>query len=853
MRLPWTIKLGLSLPGKLTDIYTINQTDDWQNIGCKVKQIFPAVFDERQSQVNNFTASLRLTTDAKPVRWNSRRIPLPMVGSVKKELDRLIQANILSPVNSNEDIPQEWATPIVVVRKKSGEIRIFADFRVTLNKYLVKDAFQMPHIEQIINQEICRPLYQLISKVKWKWTIEHTMCFRDIKDALRHPVSLTPYRLDKPLILTCDASNAGLGDALCHDINSNIKPIFLTCRVLSTAEEKYYVIDHEALAIFFAVRRFHDYVYGRRFEIWTDHKPLVAMLGDSRDLRTMTNTRMIRWALHLSGYNYTIKYIEGKDNVYADILSRSPTAARNVTVKQNYDLDNEDNILVVQEEKLDQIELSSHELQKASHTDTQLRRITRYVRFGWPSKVQDIDKTFGFRRNELSYENGILMFQQRIVIPEALHRCVLRILHEGPPREAAMKTYARYYVWWPRLDNDIHNYVASCYDCQIMRPAARELPLYNWDVPCKPWHRIYLDFVGTINGNMFLILVDARTKWPEVWKAKTWTSITLCWALQSAWARWGIPAQIVTDNGPQFISSEFRNFCQRNSIKHIRTSPYHPQANGLAERFIQTLKSRVLKRNFDSQALLTFLQSYRNSVHATTSKTPAELMIGRRLPTVFENVKPTMERRIQEQHERWSQRRSASAQTRFFTIGDLVWFYDKRKNIWKETVIINRNGLASYEIECEGVHRRTHGNELRWRIHNKDELQDSEVVSDTEDQTIEIQQAKKDGIGKQCESGNHQCRTNDDPYTSTYPNESRIKREHEKVDQDNEANQHEKVDQDKEANQHTPDSEQINYSQNCDEVTETDDVKKAIRRIQYASSLVRKKKMLHTALCTSSQ
>ncbi|KAI0988329.1 hypothetical protein GJ496_011113 [Pomphorhynchus laevis] len=164
-------------------------------------------------------------------------------------------------------------------------------------------------------------------------------------------------------------------------------------------------------------------------------------------------------------------------------------------------------------------------------------------------------------------------------------------------------------------------------------------------------------------------------------------------------------------------------------------------------------------------------------------------MIGRRLPTVFENVKPTMERRIQEQHERWSQRLCASAQTRFFTIGDLVWFYDKRKNIWKEAVIINRNGLASYEIECEGVHRRTHGNELRWRIHNKYTVQDSEVVSDTEEyvnaqssngsnnrQTIEIQQAKKDGIGKQCESGNQQCRNNDDPYTSTYPNESRIER-----------------------------------------------------------------------------
>ncbi|KAI0984740.1 hypothetical protein GJ496_009379 [Pomphorhynchus laevis] len=305
---PWTIKLGQSLPGKLTDIYDINQTDDWRNIGCKVKQRFPAVFDKRPSQVNNFTASLRLTTDTKPCHFGQKEIDFLGVHI----------ANGIITLNENK---LDAINHLQIPRNKS-ELKSFSGMVTYHTKFIPA------------SQEICRPLYQLTSRVTWKWTIEHTMCFRNIKDALRHSVSLTPYRLNKPLILTYDASNAKSGAALWY----------------SRLEEKYSVIGCEALAIFFAVRRFHYYVYGRRFEIWTDHKPLVGILGDSRDLRTMTNTRMIRWALHLSGYNYTIKYIEGKDNVYADILSRSPTAARNVTVKQTYDLDNEDNISITRGE-----------------------------------------------------------------------------------------------------------------------------------------------------------------------------------------------------------------------------------------------------------------------------------------------------------------------------------------------------------------------------------------------------------------------------------------------------------------------------------------------------------------------
>ena len=158
---------------------------------------------------------------------------------------------------------------------------------------------------------------------------------------------------------------------------------------------------------------------------------------------------------------------------------------------------------------------------------------------------------------------------------------------------------------------------------------------------------------------MFLILVDAHSKWPEVVKMKTASSYTTLKALASIFARFGYPCQIVTDNGTQFISEEFENYLKSNGIQHITTAVGHPATNGQAERFVQTFKyslksSKTTQSTLDSD-LSEFLMAYRNSPHATTGRSPASLLLGRnvksRLDLLVPNASTTVDRNQEKQRQ----------------------------------------------------------------------------------------------------------------------------------------------------------------------------------------------------------
>ena len=142
---------------------------------------------------------------------------------------------------------------------------------------------------------------------------------------------------------------------------------------------------------------------------------------------------------------------------------------------------------------------------------------------------------------------------------------------------------------------------------------------------------------------MFIVIIDAHSKWPEVFPMRTTTTGQTIDILRSVFARNGIPKQIVTDNGPQFISEEFRKFVTANGIKHFRSAPYHRATNGLAERFVQSLKQSL--RAMSSQPislnhkLANFLITYRNSPHCTTNETPAKMFLGRNLRTRLDLLK----------------------------------------------------------------------------------------------------------------------------------------------------------------------------------------------------------------------
>ena len=150
-----------------------------------------------------------------------------------------------------------------------------------------------------------------------------------------------------------------------------------------------------------------------------------------------------------------------------------------------------------------------------------------------------------------------------------------------------------------------------------------------------------------------LVITDAHSKWPEVYTMSSTTANKTITKLRETFARYGLPEQLISDNGPQFVSEELETFLRVNGVKHIRSSPYHPASNGAAERLVQTVKQALEAGRVDGvpveQTLATFLLRYRATPHATTGVPPSTLLMGRTLRTRLDLIKPDVGRRVREQ------------------------------------------------------------------------------------------------------------------------------------------------------------------------------------------------------------
>ena len=156
-----------------------------------------------------------------------------------------------------------------------------------------------------------------------------------------------------------------------------------------------------------------------------------------------------------------------------------------------------------------------------------------------------------------------------------------------------MKALARSYIWWPGIDKKIKETAKTCFGCQLMQAERSTAPIHPGEWPSSPWQRIHIDFAGPFLGYIVLIVVDAHSRWLEVEKMDTTTSTKTIEKLQNLFARFGVPSQLVSDNGPQFKSEEFQMFPKRIRIKHLTSAPYYPASNGLAERCAQSFKSAI--------------------------------------------------------------------------------------------------------------------------------------------------------------------------------------------------------------------------------------------------------------------
>ena len=235
------------------------------------------------------------------------------------------------------------------------------------------------------------------------------------------------------------------------------------------------------------------------------------------------------------------------------------------------------------------------------------------------------------------------------MIPPPGRQLVLDELHDTHTGITKMKSLARSFVWWQGMDAQVEKLVKSCAVCQESRPSPAPALLHPWEWPSEPCNRLHIDFAGPFLNHMFMVVVDAHTKWLEASIMTTITATKTIEQLRIIFATHRLPRKVVTDNGPTFTSEQFRSFMYLNGMTHVTTAPYHPSSNGLAECAVQTVKQRLkpIAGSSLQERLSKFLFTYRITPQSTTGVSPSPPLMGRRLRSHLDRLFPDVSKRVE--------------------------------------------------------------------------------------------------------------------------------------------------------------------------------------------------------------
>ena len=438
--------------------------------------------------------------------------------------------------------------------------------------------------------QLADPLRLLLRKdVPWVWTEAQSAVFATLKQKIASPPILAHFNSDAPTVVSADASGVALGAVLSQLIDGQEYPVSFASKTLSETERRYSAGEREALACIFACEHWHNFLFGRKFLLRTDHVALQALL--SRSGSGHKPVRLYRWAERLHQYNFEVQYIPGSTNYVADMLSRLVVAKPSAEDWLDSDLG------CILEVNLSSL-VTPNELLEASRGDLVLQQVAEYIKNGWPKKVPKEFTPYFQLRSELAIFNQCCIARGTCaVIPESLRARVLCMAHDGHPGIVRMKQRCREAVWWPKMNTHVEQLVLACEACarngKSVKPVQPPLQPIPW--PARPWQHLQIDiageFVAAPQSHKYMIVVhDLHSKWSEVSCTSSVTSGTVIKTLQGLFIRWGLPEAVTTDNGPQFTSFEFTEFLSCQGIEHRVTSLYNPQSNGGVERFNRTMK-----------------------------------------------------------------------------------------------------------------------------------------------------------------------------------------------------------------------------------------------------------------------
>ena len=492
--------------------------------------------------------------------------------------------------------------------------------RKSLSSFLGVINYYGRYIENL--SEVLEPLTCLKEKgTDFRWTARQQQAFEYVKKILSSEPVVRPFDVSKQAELTTDASENAIGAILSQDGH----PVMFMSRRLTKAERNYSNIEREALAIIWATFRARHFLLGSKFLLRCDHSPLQYIFNPRRELPKVTSARILRWAIQLMGFDYEIQYAKGSTIPHVDAMSR-------LDFEEVTDDDSYPTCSFVHWTETDVVNMT--EMALATKNDPVLSAVMKRIATNRWSGCSMAERPYKAARHLLTIEQGVVFSGDLIVPPKTLRCQIIRAVHDDVHcGMEATKRRLRLEAWWPGYSSDIERYVGKCEKCTQIK-TTQPTKRHHWPEEQEPWSRVHMDH-GYVRGiGLILILVDAYSGWPEAIRVADRGAKTVLRVLRVIFARNGVPKTLVSDNAAEFSDSSLIQWLEKIGCRPLKTPPYNPTSNGLAERMVQTVKLGLKAFNaesvdFDSY-LARLLLSYRTVPHAGRQRSPSALM-GRQL------------------------------------------------------------------------------------------------------------------------------------------------------------------------------------------------------------------------------